>query len=339
LKSLAKKDLNAIIAGANPRFKIFHITMDNMKNFVEKYRPHTIEDVYLEEKNKVSIHNFISTKNFPNLLFYGPSGTGKTSTIIAMAKMIYKEKYNLMVLELNASDNRNIQVVRKIIKEFASCKTLFNNGYKLIILDEVDSMTNDAQFCLRRIMEAYSENVRFCFICNFVGKIIPAIQSRCSKFKFSSLDIFQIRERLDKIMLEEDIQINDDVMNMIMTHSRGDMRKILNYIQLFKYHKCRENIDDYYSLLRIPNVSYIKVFFEKMMVNDGNIYEYYIEGVRKGYYDIEIFCQTLYKILLESFDKIGETRFIRIIQKLTLIDKKPEKILNNAAFIDMLVNA
>jgi replication factor C subunit 3/5 len=310
-----------------------------MKNFVEKYRPHTIEDVYLEEKNKVSIHNFINTKNFPNLLFYGPSGTGKTSTIIAMAKMIYKEKYNLMVLELNASDNRNIQVVRKIIKEFASCKTLFNNGYKLIILDEVDSMTNDAQFCLRRIMEAYSENVRFCFICNFVGKIIPAIQSRCSKFKFSNLDSFQIRERLDKIMLEEDIQINNDVMNLIMTHSRGDMRKILNYIQLFKYHKCRENIDEYYSLLRIPNLEYIKVFFEKMMNKDDNIYDYYMVGILKGYYDIEIFCQTLYKILLELFDKVSKDKFISIVRKLAIIDRKPEKFFNNYAFIDMLVSA
>jgi replication factor C subunit 3/5 len=313
--------------------------MDNMKNFVEKYRPHTIEDVYLEEKNRVSIHSFINTKHFPNLLFYGPSGTGKTSTIIAMAKMIYKEKYNLMVLELNASDNRNIQVVRKIIKEFASCKTLFNTGYKLIILDEVDSMTNDAQFCLRRIMEAYSENVRFCFICNFVGKIIPAIQSRCSKFKFSNLNIFQIRVRLEQIMKEEDIQINDDVMILIMTHSNGDMRKILNYIQLFKYHKCRDNIDNYYSLLRIPNVQYITVFFEKMMNKDDDIYEYYMEGIRKGYYDIEIFCQTLYKILLQSFEKIGEEKFIHIVQKLALIDKKPDKIFNNDAFIDMLVNA
>jgi replication factor C subunit 3/5 len=287
----------------------------------------------------VSIHSFITTKHFPNLLFYGPSGTGKTSTIIAMAKMIYKEKYNLMVLELNASDNRNIQVVRKIIKEFASCKTLFNTGYKLIILDEVDSMTNDAQFCLRRIMEAYSENVRFCFICNFVGKIIPAIQSRCSKFKFSNLNIFQIRVRLEQIMKEEDIQINNDVMILIMTHSNGDMRKILNYIQLFKYHKCRDKIDNYYSLLRIPNVQYITVFFEKMMNKDQDIYEYYMEGIRKGYYDIEIFCQTLYKILLQSFEKVGEKKFIHIVQKLALIDKKPDKIFNNDAFIDMLVNA
>jgi len=313
--------------------------MNNMKTLVEKYRPKTIKDVYLEEKNQISITNFIATKNFPNLLFYGPSGTGKTSTIIAMAKTIYNEKYNLMVLELNASDNRNIQVVRKIIKEFASCKTLFNTGYKLIILDEVDSMTNDAQFCLRRIMETYSENVRFCFICNFVGKIIPAIQSRCSKFKFSNLNTSQISSKLEEIMKEEEIEIDDEVMKLIMNHSNGDMRKILNYIQLFKYHKCRKNIDDYYSLLRIPNIEYITTFFEKLLNKDLDLYDFYMNGIKKGYYDIEIFCQSLYKILLQSFEKIGKDKFIKIIEKLVLIDKKPDKIINSYAFIDMLIYA
>jgi len=140
-------------------------------------------------------------------------------------------------------------------------------------------------------------------------------------------------------MLEEDIQINNDVMNLIMTHSRGDMRKILNYIQLFKYHKCRENIDEYYSLLRIPNLEYIKVFFEKMMNKDDNIYDYYMVGILKGYYDIEIFCQTLYKILLELFDKVSKDKFISIVRKLAIIDRKPEKFFNNYAFIDMLVSA
>ena len=182
-----------------------------MKTLVEKYRPNSINEVFLDEKNMNCIQSFIDKQNFPSLLFYGPSGTGKTSTIIAMAKEIYKEKYNLMVLELNASDNRNIQVVRKIIKEFASSKTLFNTGYKLIILDEVDSMTNDAQFCLRRIMETYCNNVRFCFICNFIGKIIPAIQSRCSKFKFSNLDGTQISSRLGEIMKEEAISIEPNI--------------------------------------------------------------------------------------------------------------------------------
>lgn len=308
-----------------------------MKTLVEKYRPNSIEEVFLDKKNETSINNFIETNSFPNLLFYGPSGTGKTSTIIAMAKTIFKEKYNLMVLELNASDNRNIQVVRKIIREFASCRTLFNKGYKLIILDEVDSMTNDAQFCLRRIMETYSENVRFCFICNYVGKIIPAIQSRCSKFKFTNLNNEQISSKLQKIMEEEKIVINEEVMEIIKEHSKGDMRKILNYIQLFKYHKCCKKIDNYYSLLRIPNRKYICNFLSKLMANDINLLDYYEEGIRNGFYDLEIFCQQLYNEMLNNFDEIGEEKFVKWVEKLELIDRTPDKIMNSSAFIDTLV--
>jgi len=309
-----------------------------MKTLVEKYRPNSIDEVFLEEKNLTCINHFIEKKNFPNLLFYGPSGTGKTSTIIAMAKEIYREKYNLMVLELNASDNRNIQVVRKLIKEFASCRTLFNTGYKLIILDEVDSMTNDAQFCLRRIMETYCENVRFCFICNFVGKIIPAIQSRCSKFKFSNLNTDQISSRLDTIMKEEDIFINQKILDVILVYCNGDMRKILNYIQLFKFHRCKDNADDYFSLLRIPNLEYIEHFFEKISKNEDIevIYNYFDNGLKKGYYDFETFCQSLYIILIKNFDVVGEKLFINLVDKLALVDKKPDKILNYYAFIDNL---
>ena len=313
-----------------------------MKTLVEKYRPNSINDVFLEEKNLTCINHFIEKKNFPNLLFYGPSGTGKTSTIIAMAKEIYKEKYNLMVLELNASDNRNIQVVRKIIKEFASCKTLFNSGYKLIILDEVDSMTNDAQFCLRRIMETYCENVRFCFICNFVGKIIPAIQSRCSKFKFSNLKNEQITYRLDVIMKEENIEINKKILDVIMVYCNGDMRKILNYIQLFKFHKCKEVTDDYYALLRIPNLDYIDDFFEKMVLlrekltkdKINELYEIFENGIKKGYYDLETFCQSLYKIIIKNYEKLDEKLIIKLIEHLCIIDKNPDKITNHYAVID-----
>ena len=308
-----------------------------MKTLVEKYRPNSINEVFLDEKNMNCIQSFIDKQNFPSLLFYGPSGTGKTSTIIAMAKEIYKEKYNLMVLELNASDNRNIQVVRKIIKEFASSKTLFNTGYKLIILDEVDSMTNDAQFCLRRIMETYCNNVRFCFICNFIGKIIPAIQSRCSKFKFSNLDGTQISSRLGEIMKEEAISIEPNILEMIIQYSNGDMRKILNYIQLFRYHACNKNPENYYSLLRIPNNEYISGFLE--IKNRDEAYSYFMTGLEKGYYDTEIFTQSLYKILVARLnnDKIGEDDFIRYVEKLVFIDKNPKKIMNYSSYVDFFI--
>ena len=307
-----------------------------MKTLVEKYRPETIKDVFLEEKNYNSIHTFIEKGTFPNLLFYGPPGTGKTSSIVAMAKMIYKEKYNLMVLELNASDNRNIQVVRKIIKEFASCRTLFNTGHKLIILDEVDSMTNDAQFCLRRIMETYSENVRFCFICNYINKIIPAIQSRCSRFKFSNLEFGLIEKRLQSIIKDEKIKITNEVLHLIMEHCNSDMRKILNYLQLFKYHNCSENPDGYFSILHIPNKKYIQGFCTKLLNGDKDLEQYFKDGIKMGYYDNELFAQTFYNILLENFEKIGTERFMKIVNILSLIDTKPTNLENYSAFIDAI---
>lgn len=137
----------------------------------------------------------------PHLLFYGPPGTGKTSTILACAKQLYTPvQFKSMVLELNASDDRGIGIVRGQILNFASTRTIFSGTFKLIILDEADAMTNDAQNALRRIIEKYTENVRFCVICNYLSKIIPAVQSRCTRFRFAPLTPEQILPRLDKIV-------------------------------------------------------------------------------------------------------------------------------------------
>jgi replication factor C subunit 3/5 len=147
--------------------------------WVEKYRPSALQELISHEDIIKTIRKFISEDKLPHLLFYGPPGTGKTSTILACAKEIYSTKEcNSMVLELNASDDRGINVVRGQILNFASTRTIFNSGYKLVILDEADSMTNDAQNALRRIIEKFTENVRFCLICNYLSKIIPALQSR-----------------------------------------------------------------------------------------------------------------------------------------------------------------
>lgn len=152
-----------------------------------------------------AVNRFISQKQLPHLLFYGPPGTGKTSTILACAKQLYTPaQFKSMVLELNASDDRGIGIVRGQILNFASTRTIFSGTFKLIILDEADAMTNDAQNALRRIIEKYTENVRFCVICNYLSKIIPAVQSRCTRFRFAPLTPEQILPRLDKIIeLEE----------------------------------------------------------------------------------------------------------------------------------------
>jgi replication factor C subunit 3/5 len=166
--------------------------------FVEKYRPENLDRIishveivktskYLKLLTHLVVRKFIESKKLPHLLFHGPPGTGKTSCMIAIAKELYGSQYRNMTLELNASDDRGIGVVRDQIKSFCSTQQLMSKGMKLVILDESDSMTGPAQFALRRIVEKYSKTTRFCFICNFVSKIIPALQSRCTRFRFGPL--------------------------------------------------------------------------------------------------------------------------------------------------------
>ncbi|KAI3371968.1 hypothetical protein L3Q82_006838 [Scortum barcoo] len=154
--------------------------------------------------NTALFQRFISEDKLPHLLFYGPPGTGKTSTILACAKQLYKDKeFNSMVLELNASDDRGIDVVRGPVLSFASTRTIFKKGFKLVILDEADAMTQDAQNALRRVIEKFTENTRFCLICNYLSKIIPALQSRCTRFRFGPLSPDQMIPRLEHVVQQE----------------------------------------------------------------------------------------------------------------------------------------
>lgn len=200
----------------------------------EKYRPMNINSIIMDKNMKKILTNIINSKSMPHLLFHGSPGTGKTSTILAIAKEIYGENYRSMILELNASDNRNINVVRDIIKEFASTSNLFMTGFKIIILDEVDFMTYDAQFCLRRIIELYSKNVRFCFICNYIHRIIPAIQSRCVRFRFKRIPKMELVKKLVEICEKEEISLKKVEIERVIEISNYDMRKILNYLQNYK---------------------------------------------------------------------------------------------------------
>ena len=200
-----------------------------------------LEDLVSQDDIIHSITSLIDSDNLPHLLLYGPPGTGKTSTIVAAAKRMYgNTKYNSMTLELNASDARGIDVVRNEIKEFAGTQQLFTamNGQgnkkgnvKLIILDEADAMTSDAQFALRRIIEKYTKNARFCLICNYVSKIIPALQSRCTRFRFAPLSKHQIQGRLEYVAQQEHIALTADGIQAILDLSGGDMRRVLNLLQ------------------------------------------------------------------------------------------------------------
>lgn len=201
--------------------------------WVEKYRPTKFEEIISHDDILTTINKFLKEKRLPHLLFYGPPGTGKTTTILAIAKQLYPspKEFHSMVMELNASDDRGIGIVREAILSFASTKSIFNTGLKLIILDEADAMTPEAQDALRRIMEKYTNNARFCLICNYLSKIKPAIQSRCTRFRFGPLNMNQITPRLDHIIDQENVKITDDGRQAIMSIANGDMRKIINLLQ------------------------------------------------------------------------------------------------------------
>lgn len=176
------------------------------------------------------------------MLFYGPPGTGKTSTILALAKELYGPEFmKQRVLELNASDERGISIVREKVKDFARMQlTSPPPGYKdrypcppfkIIILDEADSMTQDAQSALRRTMETYSKITRFCLICNYVTRIIDPLASRCSKFRFKSLDQGNARKRLEDIAENEGVQLEEGAIDALIKCSEGDLRKAITYLQ------------------------------------------------------------------------------------------------------------
>lgn len=309
--------------------------------FIEKYRPDNINDIILNEQNYSIFNYFITNKTLPNLLFFGPPGTGKTSSVLALSKSIYKTNYRMMVLELNASDNRNINVVRKIIKEFASTQNLFTTGFKLVILDEVDSMTYDAQFCLRRIMETYSKNVRFCFICNYISKIIPALKSRCSIFKFGKINNSDIKKKIKYILKKENIDLSDQILKEIIKNANKDIRKILNLIQIFLYHKPKLHMTSYYGILGVPNLNYIrKIYNFSIKINDIDdilkIEDKLIYGIKKGYYDINIFCNIFYNYIIDD-SNIKDDKKIMIIERLAEIELYHNKISKLSFLIHYLL--
>ncbi|KAH9691264.1 retrovirus-related pol polyprotein from transposon RE1 [Citrus sinensis] len=189
---------NVIVSGTPPDIKA--------SPWVEKYRPQSLADVAAHRDIVDTIDRLTSENRLPHLLLYGPPGTGKTSTILAVARKLYGAQYHNMILELNASDDRGIDVVRQQIQDFASTQS-FSFGVKasvkLVLLDEADAMTKDAQFALRRVIEKYTKNTRFALICNQVNKIIPALQSRCTRFRFAPLEPVHVTERLKHVIEAE----------------------------------------------------------------------------------------------------------------------------------------
>ena len=202
--------------------------------WMEKFRPKTLDDIVLDPLNKKILTNIINTGYFPNLLFYGPPGTGKTTTIINLVNS-YQEKLNQknkeLMIHLNASDERGIDIIRSQINHFVNSKTMYNPGMKFVILDEVDYMTKNAQQALRYLLQNFSNSVRFCLICNYISRIDEGLQNEFLRLRFNQLPENLIIKFLNNISISENLYFDEKSLYLIQKLYKSDIRSMINFMQ------------------------------------------------------------------------------------------------------------
>jgi len=199
--------------------------------WAEKYRPKSLSQMVNQKDIVERLESFVKSRNVPHCIFAGPPGTGKTTAALCLARDLYGDVYREHLMELNASDERGINVVRETVKTFARVRTLGEIPFKILILDEADNMTSDAQQALRRTMERYTETCRFILIANYSGKIIEPIQSRCAPFRFTYLPREEQDAYLKHIAENENVNLLEDGLDAIYDVCEGDLRKAINSLQ------------------------------------------------------------------------------------------------------------
>nr|XP_002129985.1 replication factor C subunit 4-like [Ciona intestinalis] len=300
------------------------------KPWVEKYRPKCVDDVAHQDEVVAVLRKSLTGADLPNLLFYGPPGTGKTSTILALSRELFG--FQLMkerVLELNSSDERGINVIREKVKNFAqlTANSLREDGkkcppYKIIILDEADSMTKAAQEALRRTMEKSSKTTRFCLICNYVTRIIPPIISRCSQFRFKSLSTEDQKKRLWMVCEKEGVKISQDAMSCLVKCSEGDLRKAMTYLQTAHRLKGAEGIDEK-DVLEITGVvpdDIIKSLIRSCASNSHDKVQESVDYIiSEGHSAAKIISQLHDEVL--TLSSLNDLQKSVVMEKIAIVDK------------------
>jgi replication factor C subunit 3/5 len=310
----------------------------NFLPWIEKYRPTNIDDIISHNQNIETIKKLLLSKSLPHLLFYGAPGTGKTTTILAIAKKIYGSNLKLMVMKLDASDDRGINSVRDDIKGFAEKSNMFHKGVRLIILDEADAMTFDAQFALRKIIEKYSSTIRFALICNYENKIIPAIRSRCANFRFNNICYDHINKKLNYIAKLENINCNENIINTISLLAKGDLRKGINLLQSICMQNQNLTIDLCYDIAGIPSYDLLNNILSILYNNNINFYDCYKivnKNIIDNGYSLSIFLKELFLLIINDNELINKS--CKIISDLAILENMVSKSTFSDIYISYLV--
>ena len=263
--------------------------VNNHIPWVEKYRPSSFNDIVLSDINKTIFENILKDNYFPNLLFFGPPGTGKTTTIINLINA-YQEKNNQenkgLMIHLNASDERGIDIVRNNINNFVNSKNLFNKGTKFIILDEVDYMTKNAQQALKYLLEINNGNVRFCLICNYISRIDESLQNQFMRLRFNQLPSQEIIKFLENINNEEKLNFSREELESIQKLYQSDIRSMINYLQSnqLNYNNKRIINDEIWEkLINKIKINNDLIYFRKELLQISENFELEIKNIIKSF--------------------------------------------------------
>lgn len=293
--------------------------------WIEAYRPNNFDNVVLDQYNRQLLKNIILHGHFPNLLFYGPPGTGKTTTIINLIDRYQETHYvknKELMIHLNASDERGIEVIRNQIYQFVNSKNLFTKGLKFVILDEVDYMTKTAQQALRYLLQNYTNNVRFCLICNYISRIDEGLQHEFVKLRFNQLPKEEIFLFLKNISEKEKLNFTDDTLNEIQNLYKSDIRSMINFMQ--------SNQDNIHNIKVINSGTWIDLYNKIICKTSIDELNDFIQQISIEYnIDKKNIMNNFFLFLIRNNDDILNPNFLNFLENIIHTEEcKPKYYVN-----------